>query len=104
MVRRDPAESGGQYYRLLPEGKLKNYDGMMIKVRPNRERLDLNRNFPSRWRPEADQLGAGPYPTSEPEVRALVDFVAKHPNLTGAITFHTYSGVILRPFSHAPDD
>ena len=32
MVRRDPAESGGRYYRLLPEGVLDGYDGTTIKL------------------------------------------------------------------------
>jgi len=66
--------------------------------------LDLNRNFPVRWRPEHEQLGAGPYPTSEPEVDAMVGFICAHPNLTGAICFHTYSGVLLRPFSDQADE
>jgi hypothetical protein len=66
--------------------------------------LDLNRNFPASWRQEFEQLGAGPYPTSEPEVRAVVDFIVRHPNLTGGTTFHTWSGVLLRPFEHLPDE
>jgi murein tripeptide amidase MpaA len=104
LVRRDPIETGGTYYRLLPEGVLKNYDGVTLQVPPNREGLDLNRNFPVRWRPEHEQFGAGPYPTSEPEVDAAVRFISAHNNITGAICFHTYSGVLLRPFSDLPDE
>jgi murein tripeptide amidase MpaA len=104
MVRRDPVESGGIYYRMLPEGLLRNYDGVTIQVRGSKERLDLNRNFPVAWRQENEQQGAGPYPTSEPEARNLVDFIVKHPNLTGVVTFHTYSGVILRPYDDRADD
>ena len=26
------------------------------------------------------------------------------PNITGAVAFHTYSGVLLRPYSHLADD
>ncbi len=104
MVRRDPTETGGAYYRLLPEGRLEDYDGVTIKPQPKKERLDLNRNFPSEWRQEGEQAGAGPYPTSEPEVRAVVQFIASHPNITGGISFHTYSGVILRPFSTKNDE
>ncbi len=66
--------------------------------------LDFNRNFPFEWRAEGDQHGAGPYPTSEPEIRALVDFIVKHPNINIAITFHTFSRVILRPYSTKSDD
>lgn len=104
MVRRDPAEAGGKYYRLLPEGRLKNYDGLEIKVREPKEGLDLNRNFPVAWRHEAEQAGAGPYPVSEPEVRNLVDFIVKHPNITSVVTFHTFSAVLLRPYDDRPDE
>lgn len=104
LVRREPTETGGEYYRLLPEGRLENYNGVQIHILPAKEGLDLNRNFPSQWRQEFEQVGAGPYPTSEPEVRSLVHFISNHPNITGAIAFHTFSGVLLRPYSHLSDD
>jgi murein tripeptide amidase MpaA len=105
MIRRDPDEVGGEYYRILPEGRFdKPFDPAILTIQPKKEGLDLNRNFPSNWRQEHEQSGAGPYPTSEPEVRAIVDFIAKHPNITGGVTFHTWSGVLLRPYSHQPDD
>lgn len=104
MVRRDPIEIGGEYYRILPEGRIENYDGLTIKPRGIKENLDLNRNFPSQWRQEGEQRGAGPYPTSEPEVRTIVDFIVRNRNITGALTFHTWSGVLLRPYGTQPDD
>lgn len=104
MVPREPGEHGGTYYRVLPEGTLTAFDGVTITANPDREGLDLNRNFPAHWRQEFQQLGAGPYPTSEPEVRAMVDFVAKHPNIGAGVSFHTHSGVILRPMGSASDD
>jgi murein tripeptide amidase MpaA len=104
MVRRDPAETGGAYYRLLPEGRIENYDGVTIEIQRKKERLDLNRNFPFAWRQEHEQKGAGPYPTSEPEVRNLAHFVAGHPNLTAGVAFHTYAGALLRPYDDRPDD
>lgn len=104
MVRRDPIETGGKYYRILPEGLLKNYDGVTINVRRPKESLDLNRNFPANWRTESDQHGAGVYPTSESEARNLVNFVIDHKNITAVISFHTMSGVLLRGFSVRPDD
>ncbi len=104
MVPREPGEFGGEYYRLMPEGTLKNWDGLTVKVNKDLEGLDLNRNFPSFWRQEFEQVGAGPYPTSEPEVRAMVDFVIKHPNIGAGISYHTHSGVILRPMGTCSDD
>jgi len=104
MIRRDPIESGGQYYRLLPEGHLTNYDGFTINVLPPKHGLDLNRNFPMEWKQEGEQQGSGLYPTSEPEVRSVVDFIVAHNNIGATISFHSYSGVILRPFASQADD
>ena len=104
MIPRDPAEAGGDYWRVIPEGTLVNYDGVEMRLNRDKQGLDLNRNFPAAWRQEFEQLGAGPYPTSEPEVRAVVDYIVRHPNLCAAVSFHTHSGVILRPFSAEPDD
>jgi murein tripeptide amidase MpaA len=103
MVRRDPIERGGTYYRIFSEGQLKNYDGVTIHTRAPKESLDLNRNFPTGWRTESEQQGAGDFPTSEPEVSNLVKFIANHRNITGAMSFHTMSGVLLRPYDDKPD-
>ena len=104
LVRREPTETGGQYYRMLPEGPIEDYDGALIKIQLDKERLDLNRNFPIEWRQEYEQEGAGPYPTSEPEVRAMTRFIASHPNITGGVAFHTFSGVLLRPYDDRDDE
>jgi murein tripeptide amidase MpaA len=105
LVRRDPVVDGdGPFYRLMPEGRIQNYDGVTIKVPPPLEGLDLNRNFPAEWAPEHEQRGAGPYPTSEPEIRAYVQAVTDRPNITGHVAYHTFSGVHLRPYSGRPDD
>lgn len=104
MVRRDPTEIGGEYYRILPESTIENYDGATYAPKPIKENLDMNRNFPAHWRMEGEQQGAGKYPTSEPEVRNIVDFIMQHPNICGALTYHTWSGVLLRPYGTQSDD
>lgn len=104
MRRREPDEEGGAYYRLYTEGRIRNYDGYAVKIAPPRQGLDFNRSFPYLWAPEGDEPGAGPYPLSEAETRAVVHFITDHPNISSAITYHTFGGVILRPFSDKPDD
>jgi len=107
LVRRDPLDPpGGEYYRVMPEGRIEHFDGESITVAGvtgGAQGLDLNRNFPAGWRQEFEQLGAGPFPTSEPEVRAVVEFFTAHPNLCGGTSIHTFSGVLLRPLGHAAD-
>jgi murein tripeptide amidase MpaA len=104
LVRRDPVEEGGEYYRVVWEGAIRNYDGVLINLAPNLEGLDMNRNFPMEWEPESSSFGAGPYPTSEPEIRAMVQAVVERPNITGHIAYHTFSGVHLRPYASYNDE
>ncbi len=106
MVRRDPAEAGGEYFRVLPEGRFvkpQHFDGTRVRVNKPQEGIDLNRNFPAEWRQEHEQMGASDFPASEPEVRAVVQFFMNHRNITSAISFHTFSGVLLRPFGTQAD-
>lgn len=104
LKRREPGETGGTYYRLMPEGLFHNFDRLTMRGRQIKEGLDLNRNFPIAWRLEGEQHGAGPFPTSEPEIHAAVSAISKRPNICGGVTFHTFSGVNLRPPSRKPDD
>lgn len=103
MIKRAPDELDGTYYRIYSEGILEDYDGVLIKTPRPLEGLDFNRNFPFEWKPESDQIGAGPYPGSEPEIKSLLDFIISHPNINFALTFHTFGRVILRPFSTKAD-
>ena len=68
--------------------------------------LDLHRNYPENWRPEPGldltgrgrtQLGAGAYPLSEPETRAVVLFLLQHPNVSIGQTMDTAVPMHLRP-------
>jgi murein tripeptide amidase MpaA len=105
MVPRAPDEDGaGPYYRLLAEGTIRNYDGVLVPTAREPRSLDLNRNFPVNWRTEGEQQGAGPYPSSEPEVRTIMDAVTARPNVCAYFAHHTFSAVILRPYDDRPDD
>lgn len=104
MIPRRPDEFGGEYYFVIPEGEIKNWDGGEIPVAQALMGLDHNRNFPFEWAPEDLQPGAGPYPLSEPETRAVADFMLAHPNICTSQHFHTFSAAILRPSSQVSDD
>ncbi len=104
MVARMP-EDIGPYYRLYPEGRIANFDGRKV---PDPYFLsdnlyDFNRNFPYTWAPEPQQAGAGPYPGSAPETRAVLDFATAHPNIMVWLNLHTFGGVLIRPLGDKPD-
>jgi hypothetical protein len=98
-------EDPGPYYRIYPEGRIENWDGFTIPapVMMADMETDLNRNFPAGWRGEPHQVGAGPYPLSEPESRAVTEFVARHPNLFAWMNLHTFGGCFIRPHGDLPD-
>ncbi len=58
--------------------------------------VDLNRNFPVGFvksnKPTSNIYG-GPEPFSEPETRALRDFVESHPNIAVALDYHSQGNV-----------
>jgi len=71
--------------------------------------VDLNRNYPAFW--GSDDTGSspttvaetyrGPGPGSEPETQAVMAFHARHPP-TVAVSYHSYSNLVLFPYAHAP--
>lgn len=104
LVARAPDDVDGEFYRVFPEGTIRNWDGVTVPIAPVLEGLDLNRNWPFDWVPENEQQGAGPFPTSEPEVRALVQAIVDRPNIGSYVGYHTFSGVHLRPYSGRSDE
>jgi murein tripeptide amidase MpaA len=97
LVPRAFDDAEGTFYRVHPEGLIRNFDGVEIKEAPSKHGLDFNRNFPANWAVQSKQKGAGEYPFSEPETRAIGNFVLKHPNICGLHTFHTGFESIIRP-------
>ena len=104
MVPRLP-EDPPPYYKLYPEGRIVNFDGRRIPdpYFLSDNQYDFNRNFPYQWAPEPEQIGAGDYPGSAPETRAVIDFSIKHPEIFAWLNLHTFGGVLIRPLGDKPD-
>jgi len=94
MVQREPGEEGGDYYRIYPEGMIRNYEGVHVQIDPQNDG-NMNRNFPINWSPQ--EYGAGEYPFSEPEAMGMGRLILDHPNICGMCAYHTHGGIILRP-------
>jgi hypothetical protein len=105
MLQRRP-EDPGPYYAVYPEGFIERWDGFTIPTPSylSDNAVDMNRNFPFGWAPEPRQPGAGAFPASEPESRAVVEFTSKKPNIFAWLNLHTYGGVYIRPAGDRPDN
>jgi len=68
--------------------------------------VDLNRNYGYHWGSQGssswpgDETYRGPAAFSELETQVVRDFVIAHPNITAAITFHSYAELILYPYGY----
>ena len=98
-------EDVGPYYKLWPEGTIENFDGTHVPdpVYLSDNDIDLNRNFPYGWKPDNEQMGAGPFGSSEPESRAVIEFATTHPNIFSWLNLHTFGGCYIRPLGGQPD-
>jgi murein peptide amidase A len=54
-----------------------NPDGLARGTRRNAHGVDLNRNFPYKWADLDGNYESGPRPASEPETRAVMDFLTE---------------------------
>lgn len=103
MTRRGEGETGGEFYSVYSEGIDDDGDGYFNEDGPGG--IDMNRNFPRNWGLEFEQSGAGPYPLSEPETRATIEFLNGHRNVTGVFHGHTAGGFLYRlPSTTSWDD
>jgi protein MpaA len=75
-----------------------NPDGERRNTRHNARGVDLNRNFPERWRPgtPGDVFYPGPRPASEPETKAIRRLVTRlTPDVT--IYYHQHMNLVVLP-------
>ncbi len=93
MVRVEAGEPGE--WRVYSEGIDNDNDGRFNEDGVGG--LDINRNWPGQWQQEHIQGGAGPYALSEPETRAVAEFLFAHPNVTGIVNHHMAGNFLYRP-------
>ena len=81
----------GVDFWLVPDA---NPDGHRAGTRGNAHGVDLNRNFPHRWKRLRGVFYSGPKPASEPETRALMRLIRRvRPALT--IWFHQHLNMVV---------
>ncbi len=101
LIRRKH-DSSPPFYRTLPEGMIHDWDGT-DNIRVEGRAMDWNRNWSYDWRPEPEQGGAGDYPFSEKEMRALAEFIFGRSNLFAVLGYHNGTAAVLRPPSTGSD-
>jgi len=115
----DPRDSSGRIMKRVPAGEgiyLSSSEGIDNDGdgRINEDGiggLDLHRNYPENWRPQGEatgrgftQGGAGDFPLSETETRAVVSFLLSHPNIYVINSMDTSVPMHLRPPSTSGSD
>jgi murein peptide amidase A len=70
-----------------------NPDGVAADTRQNAHRVDLNRNFPTRWQAQDGTFASGPQPLSEPESRIAYRLILRvRPAVS--IWFHQHEDLV----------
>lgn len=101
MVPREQGTSEGEWkgeWTVYTEGVDNDHDGRFNEDGVGG--LDLNRNWPEQWQPYPVEYNPGPYALSEPETKALAEFLLSRPNLIGLINYHGTGNVIAYPPSN----
>ncbi len=98
LRKADPAKGERAVFSESTEGIDDDADGAIDEDPPGG--VNLNRNWPADWQPDHVQAGAGDFPLSWPETRAVAAFLLDHPNVAGVQAFHNAAGMILRGPGH----
>uniref|UniRef100_A0A8B9DBQ4 Carboxypeptidase A6 n=1 Tax=Anser cygnoides TaxID=8845 RepID=A0A8B9DBQ4_ANSCY len=106
------------YFYIMPVFNVDGYhfswtnDRFWRKTRSKNSRfpchgVDANRNWKVKWCDEGasfhpcDDTYCGPYPESEPEVKAVAHFLRKHrKQIKAYLSFHAYAQMLLYPYSY----
>jgi hypothetical protein len=94
FIRGERDDPPGGWSRVGQEGIDNDGDGQINEDGPGG--YDPNRNWPSDWQPGYIQFGAGDYPFSLPETRAVGEFLLARPNVAAYQSYHNAGGMILR--------
>jgi len=95
MKRAEPSKGETGSHTLYWEGRDSDGDGFLNEDGPGG--VDLDRNFQHEY--PYWERGAGPYMVSEPETRALMDFVIAHRNIGAVLTFGHSDNLVTAPDS-----
>ncbi len=97
VLNPDGFEYSRTHYSFWRKNRRKNPDGSYG--------VDLNRNFSVGWIKSTNyssNIYGGPSPFSEPETKAIKEFVDSHPNITIALDYHSQGNVFFpaHKFNH----
>lgn len=93
MRRADAAKDEVGLYRVMLEGRDDDNDGQMNEDGPGG--VNPNRNWPHFY--ESGEVGVGQHQLSEPETRALAQFVVDHPRIAAVFVYGRHDTVVAPP-------
>ncbi|XP_069720378.1 carboxypeptidase A1-like [Phaenicophaeus curvirostris] len=85
--------------RMWRKTRSKSSGSLCVGVDPNRN-WDAGFGGSGASKNPCSETYHGPYANSEPEVKAIVDFVKNHGNIKAFISIHSYSQLLLYPYGY----
>ncbi|HET9693028.1 MAG TPA: M14 family metallopeptidase [Steroidobacteraceae bacterium] len=104
LVPRDPGDTQGTFWRVVPEGEIENFDGTNIAVLPPLAGIDFGVYFPDPRDPAVADAASGPDPVRTPEVAAYTAAILDRPNIVAHVSCHSFGGLILMPPVNADEN
>ena len=103
MIRKTKDDKDSVFYKIYDEGIDNDGDGKINEDAPF-TRFISNRNYPAFWASSDGRFrGQGDYPLQEHNSRLLADFIVSKPNISVLESYHTTSGIHLRPYAARSD-